>query len=437
MNSDQPAAHVYPDTFEPGADFALRLDAGDPLRSDRDRFHLPRAGDGKPLLYLCSHSLGLQPRAVEPLLTEELGRWADLAVEGHFHGQLPWYTYPDSFREAAARLVGARTEEVVHMNGLTVNLHLLMLTFFQPRGRRTKILVDEPTFPSDRYAVLSQLRRHGLDPETHLLTIGPRPGEDVVRTEDVEALLEQRGQEIALVLLNGLNFLTGQLFDMARLTAAARRAGCVVGYDLAHAVGNVPLCLHDWQVDFAVWCTYKYLCSGPGAVAGCFVHEMHGRNLDLPRLAGWWGNDPATRFRMQLQAEFIPQPGAGGWQVSNPPVLALVPLRAALALFDEVGMPSLRARSACLTGYLQYLLDRLPAGSVRSLTPRDPGQRGAQLSMQVRGGSRQLLQALREAGVVADFREPDVLRVAPAPMYNTFSEVYQFAQILGDLLGRP
>jgi kynureninase len=433
MTSDR--GFAYPDRFEPDAAFARRLDADDPLGGYREQFHLPRGPDGKPVVYLCSHSLGLQPRTVGAMLEEECARWAELGVEGHFQGNPPWYSYPNSFREAAAGLVGARPSEVVHMNGLTVNLHLLLLTYFQPAGRRTKILVDEPTFPSDRYAVLTQLRHHGLNPEAHLLTVGPRPGEETIRTEDVEALLNERGEEIALVLLSGLNFLTGQWFDMARLTAAARRAGCVVGYDLAHAVGNVPLDLHDWQVDFAVWCTYKYLCSGPGAVAGCFVHERHGRNLELPRLAGWWGNEPDTRFRMQLQPEFIPQIGAGGWQVSNPPILALVPIRAALLLFEEAGMPALRRRSECLTGYLQYLLDRLPAGRVRTITPRDAGQRGAQLSLQVSSSARELLQSLRGAGVVADFREPDILRVAPAPLYNTFAEVHRFAELLADRLG--
>jgi kynureninase len=290
--------------------------------------------------------------------------------------------------------------------------------------------MEEPTFPSDRYAVQSQLRLHGLDPASSLLTIGPRPGEHLIRTEDVEALLEQRGQEIAVVLLSGVNFFTGQLFDIERLTAAAHRQGCLVGWDLAHAVGNVVLRLHDWQVDFGVWCSYKYLNSGPGAVAGCFVHEKHGRRLDLPRLAGWWGHDPATRFRMHLEPDWSPPPGADGWQLSNPPILALAPLRASLELFDEATMPALRARSERMTGYLEYLLDRLPAGRYEIITPRDPVQRGCQLSLLVHDRPRELLRVLEAEGVVCDFREPNVIRVAPTPLYNTFAEVWRFAEIL-------
>jgi len=309
-------------------------------------------------------------------------------------------------------------------------LHLLMATFYRPAPQRFKILVDAPTFPSDLYALESQLRHHGYDPAEGFLTWKPRPGEHTLHMEDLEALLDRDGSTIALVLLSGVNFLTGQWFDIPEITAAARRRGCVVGWDLAHAAGNVILQLHNWQVDFAVWCSYKYLNSGPGAVAGCFVHEKHGRNVLLPRFAGWWGNDPATRFQMHLQAEFVPRPDAFGWQVSNPPILAMAPLRASLALFDEAGMPALRAKSERLTGYLQFLIDQIPGNRFEVITPRQPERRGCQLSILARDRARELLQALEAEGVVCDFREPNVIRVAPVPLYNSFHEIWAFARVL-------
>lgn len=425
MNPSPGDAHV----FQPDEAFARQLDAG-PLSRFRDRFLIPRCPDGREAIYFCGHSLGLQPRAVKAYLEQELDDWARLAVDAHFQGRTPWFSYHEIFRAPLGRLVGAHPDEVVVMNGLTVNLHLLLLSFYRPNGSRRLILMEEPTFPSDRYAVQSQLRLHGLNPADTLLPLMPRPGQHQIRTEDVEALLEKRGPEVAVVLLSGVNFFTGQLFDIERITAAAQRQGCVVGWDLAHAAGNVLLRLHDWQVDFAVWCSYKYLNGGPGAVAGCFVHQRHGRRLDLPRLAGWWGHDPATRFRMQLEPEWSPRPGADGWQLSNPPILALAPLRAALDLFDEAGMLALRARSEQLTGYLEYLLDRLSPGRYEVITPRDPAQRGCQLSLLVHERPRELLRALEEAGVVCDFREPNVIRVAPVPLYNTFVEVWRFAQTL-------
>ncbi len=416
--------------FRPDEAFALDLDAQDPLRRYREQFLIPPHADGTPLIYFCGHSLGLQPRAVRGLIEQELDDWARLGVEGHFRGRTPWYEYHEQFRESGARLVGGLPSEVVLMNSLTVNLHLLLATFYRPAGRRRKLLIDEPAFPSDLYAAQTHLVQRGLDPAEALLTVGPRPGEHLLRTEDVEAMLQRHGDEIAVVLLNGVNFLTGQWLDMERLTGAAQARGGVVGYDLAHAAGNVPLRLHDWGADFAAWCSYKYLNSGPGAVAGCFVHERHGRNLALPRLAGWWGTDPATRFRLHEQRAFVPREGADGWQVSNPPILALAPLRAALALFDEAGMPALRAKSERLTGYLEYLLDRLPAGRFEVITPRDPARRGCALSVLVREGGRGLVAVLEREGVVCDFREPDVIRVAPVPLYNTFHEVWRFAQVL-------
>jgi kynureninase len=416
--------------FQPDQAFARALDTADPLRHCRDLFDIPHRPDGTPVVYFCGHSLGLQPKATRALLQQELDDWSRLGVEGHFKPQTPWYSYHELFREPAARLVGARPGEVVVMNSLTVNLHLMLTTFYRPSGERFRILIDEPAFPSDLYAVKSHLQCRHIDPAAALLTIGPRPDEQAVRHEDIERLLEERGCQIAVVWLNGVNFFTGQWFDMERITAAAQRQGCVAGFDLAHAAGNVVLELHDWQVDFAVWCNYKYLNGGPGAIGGCFVHEKHGNNPSLPRLAGWWGNDPASRFRMHLQPEFVPQPGAAGWQVSNPPIFAMVPLRASLATFDQVGMAKLRAKSESLTGYLEYLLDRIPAGHFDVITPRDPKQRGCQLSILVHDKPRELLAALESAGVVCDFREPNVIRVAPVPLYNSFEEVWRFGQIL-------
>ncbi len=417
--------------WQPDEAFARRLDETDPLRRFRDEFHLPRRADGEPRIYFCGHSLGLQPRQARAFIEQDLDAWANLGIDAYFQGGAPWYTYQERLREATARLVGAEPGEVVSMNGLTVNLHLMMATFYRPRHGRSLIVMDEPTFPSDLYAVKSQIQHHGLDPDKTLLTVRARPGENGVREADLDALLAERGKDVALVLWSGVNFLTGQRFDPARITAAAHQHGCVAGFDLAHAVGNVPLELHASQADFAVWCSYKYLNAGPGAVAGCFVHERHGRAIDLPRLAGWWGNDPATRFQMQLQPEFVPHRGADGWQVSNPPVLGLAPLRASLALFDAAGMPALRAKSEKLTAYLLYLLDRIKPKPFEVLTPLAAWQRGCQISLTIDEHPRALLTALEAAGVVPDFREPNVIRVTPMPLYNTYHEVWRFADILG------
>jgi kynureninase len=418
-----------PVPFESDEGFAHRLDAEDSLGSFRKQFLLPTRGDGAPLVYLCGHSLGLQPAAARALVEQELDDWARLGVEGHFQGKTPWYSYHETLRDAGARLVGALPHEVVFMNSLTVNLHLLMATFYWPlRGDLDCILIDEPAFPSDLYAVQSQIRHHSLTAE-QLVTVRSREGEHLVRLEDMEETLERR-QDITLVWWNAVNFLTGQFFDVPRLVAAAHRKDILVGLDLAHAAGNVPLQLHEWNVDFAVWCSYKYLNGGPGAVGGAFVHERHGLNRGLPRLAGWWGNDPATRFRMQLQPEFVPREGADGWQVSNPPILAMAPIRASLALFDAAGMPALRAKSERLTAYLLYLMDRIPGCRFEVATPRDPAQRGCQLSLVIHDRPRELVKALEAAGVVCDFREPNVVRVAPVPLYNTFHDAWTFADVL-------
>ena len=417
--------------FSADEESALRMDAENPLRQFRLRFHLPTGAKGEPLIYFVGNSLGLMPKATRGLVERELDDWAALAVDAHLDGATPWYSYHETVRDGAARIVGARPNEVVCMNSLTVNLHLMMATFYRPTKSRCKILMEDPAFPSDTYAIKSQIAHHGFDPHEALVLARPREGEFTVRQEDIEALLEKHCDEIALVLLAGVNFFTGQLFEIEKITAAAQKRGCVVGIDLAHAVGNVPLALHDWQVDFAVWCSYKYLNSGPGAVAGAFVHERHATNRDLPRLAGWWGNDPATRFRMQLEPDFIPVPSADSWAISNPPIFSMAPLRASFAIFDEAGgMTALRAKSIQLTGYLQFLLDRAPFGRFTVITPRALEERGCQLSILVHENPKELFAKLEAAGVKCDFREPNVIRAAPTPLYNTFHEVWRFAQLL-------
>jgi kynureninase len=421
--------------FSAEEQFAHQLDAEDSLRHLREKFHLPLAKDGKPLIYLAGNSLGLMPKAAREIVEQELDDWAKLAVDAHLKAATPWYTYHETLREPAARLVGAQPNEVICMNSLTVNLHLMMATFYRPTKARSKILMEEPAFPSDTYAVKTQIAHHGFDPKEALVLARPREGEFTVRPDDIDAVLEKHGDQIALVLFAGVNFFTGQLFDIETIAAAAQKRGCTVGIDLAHAVGNVPLKLHDWNVDFAVWCSYKYLNAGPGAVAGAFVHERHAANRKLPRLAGWFGNDPATRFRLHLEPEFIPVPSADGWQISNPPIFSMAPLRASLSIFDEAGgMEALRAKSIKLTGYLQFLLEG-PAAAGQPymvITPRDSKDRGCQLSILVPEHPKELFGKLEAAGVKCDFREPNVIRAAPTPLYNTFHEVWRFAKILAE-----
>ncbi len=417
-----------PESLPSEREYARSLDTADPLARYRERFAFPRQDDGSSAVYLLGNSLGLMPESVRAAVAEELRRWGTLAIEGYFQGSLPWYTYQDSFRETAARVVGARPHEVVMMNSLTMNLHVMMVSFYRPAGKRTKILMEENAFPSDRYAVASQVQMHGLDPSSTVIVVQPREGESMIRTADIEALLEERGEEIALVMLGGINYLSGQLFDMDRIAAAARAQGCVVGFDLAHSAGNVPHSLHDWDVDFAVWCTYKYLNSGPGSVAGCFVHERHASNHDLPRLAGWWGNDPAIRFEMR--ESFEPHDGADGWQVSNPSILAMAPVKASLELFEEVGMEALRRKSVALTGYMETLLHGLASDRFEIITPGDRDARGCHLSLRVGDGAQNVFTELAERGVVVDFREPDVIRAAPVPLYNTFDDVWVFVDEL-------
>jgi kynureninase len=423
---------------------ARALDGGDELDSLRREFELPRER-GRTLIYLCGHSLGLMPRGARRAVETELDRWAALGVDGHFPDARPargrahplrdghrgWLDYHVQFTPMLADLVGAGRDEVVAMNTLTVNLHLMLATFFRPTPQRFKILIERDAFSSDRYAVESQLRWHGLDPRTALLEIGFRDGTFELDRERYEALLAEQGESIALVLLPGVQYLTGERLDLAAYAAPALRYGCRVGFDLAHAVGNVPLAIHDSGADFAVWCHYKYLNAGPGAVAGCFVHRRHAAAENLPRLAGWWGHDRARRFLME--PKFTPLSGAEGWQISNPPILSLAPLAASLALFGEAGMKRLRRKSLALTRYLVWLLDRELGGRARILTPSDPERRGCHVALRFLpppADPSAFVARLRAAGVVADWRKENVLRLAPVPLYNRFRDVYGAVQAL-------
>lgn len=406
-------------------DHARALDAESP--GHRDRFHLPAGPDGEPLIYLCGNSLGLQPVGTRAVVTQELDDWASLGVEGHFHAERPWYSYHEPLQASLGRLVGAHPQEVVPMNGLSTNLHLLMISFYRPTKTRSKILIEGGAFPSDRYAVASQARLHGFDPDDAIVELHPREGESHLRTEDVLTWLQEHGETCALVMMGGVHYYTGQWHNIEAITEAGHAAGALVGWDLAHAAGNVPLQLHDHNVDFAAFCSYKYLNSGPGSVAVAFVHERWSGRTDIPRLEGWWGTDPATRFDMG--PKFAPQTGAGAWQLSNAPVFAIAPLVASLTLFDEVGMPALRERSLALTDYLLTLLDEAADGRFSVITPRDHAARGSQLSLRVPDKAKALHQALMDAGVVCDYRVPDVIRLAPAPLYNGFEDLWRFAQI--------
>lgn len=421
--------------YEPTADFAASADDADPLRPLREKFHLPAGDDGAPLIYFCGNSLGLQPKHAARLVEEELEDWQRLAVQGHLQARRPWLPYHEQLAAHTAELAGAEPLEVVSMNTLTVNLHLMMVSFYRPVSERYRLLIEKAAFPSDRYAAESQVRFHGFDPADALIEIGPREGEEAIREADLMACIEREGKSIALLLLPGVQYYSGQAFDMAAITRLARAQGCMVGFDLAHAIGNLPLELHGWGADFAVWCSYKYLNGGPGAVAGCFVHACHARQFELPRFAGWWGHDKATRFRMG--PTFSPLPGAEGWQLSNPPILSLAPVIASLEIFHQAGMAALRRKSLALTGYLEYLLRERCGDRIRMLTPAAAEARGCQLSLKLAGGLERgpaLFTQLEASGIVADWREPDVIRVAPVPLYNSFTEVYRFVDTLQRLL---
>jgi kynureninase len=417
--------------FSADEDFALQLDAENRLRDFREKFHLPLGKDRKPVIYFAGNSLGLMPKSARQIVDEELDNWARLGVDAHHATGTPWYSYHEALREPTARLVGANPLEVICMNSLTVNLHLMMATFYRPTKSRFKILMEQPAFPSDTYAIKTQIIHHGLDPQDALILARPRKGEFTIRAENIVDLINKHADQLAVVMFGGINFFTGQLFDIEKVTVAAHKHGIIAGFDLAHAVGNIPLSLHDWDVDFAVWCSYKYLNAGPGAVAGAFVDERHATNTKLPRLAGWFGNDPNTRFRLHLEPEFIPVPSADGWQISNPPIFSMAPLRASLAIFDEAGgMDALRAKSIKLTSYLEFLLNQNGAKRFTIITPKSRDERGCQLSILAHEHPKELHNKLIASDVKCDFREPNVIRVAPTPLYNTFHEVWRFAQLL-------
>lgn len=402
------------------------LDAADPLRGFRSRFHIPQH-EGHEQAYFCGNSLGLQPTGVRAALMQELDDWAALGVEAHFRGKHPWMPYHETVRASLASVVGAQPVEVVAMNSLTANLHLLMVSFYRPTAERPAILIEAGAFPSDRHAVASQIRFHGFNPDTDLIELVPDEPAGTISMAAIERTLAEHGHRIALVLWPGVQYRTGQAFDLREISRLAHARGCTVGFDLAHAAGNLPLQLHDSGADFAAWCSYKYLNSGPGAVAGAFVHERHAR-ADVPRFAGWWGHDQASRFRMG--PEFVPTPGAEGWQLSNPPILALAPLRVSLELFAEAGMDRLRERSGRLTGYLEALIRRDCADVLQVVTPAEPARRGCQLSLRVAGGrerGRALFDFLAGRGIIGDWREPDVIRISPAPLYNSHADIRRFA----------
>ncbi|MDX2062733.1 MAG: kynureninase [Bacteroidia bacterium] len=411
---------------------AQSLDASDTLAPYRDQFHIPTGPDGQPTAYLNGNSLGLQCHGALAELTRETDRWAAHGVGGWHDPQGAWLPYHEHFAEPLARLVGALPREVVAMGALSTNLHLLLASFYQPRGTRDVVVMEAAAFPSDLYAIKSHLRLRGV-PEDRLVLLEPLPGEATLRTEAILTALEKLGPRLALVLLGGVNYLTGQFFDLKPIVAATHRVGGLFLTDLAHAIGNVPLALHDWQVDGAAWCSYKYLNGGPGAVAGLFVHERHLVRPDINRLEGWWGHDKATRFAMP--PDFLPIPTAEAWQISTPSILSMAPLRGALQLFDQAGLPALRAKSVALTQFALDRLAELPAGRVEVLTPLDPTARGSQLSLRVPGASKAVHQALLDAGVVCDFRSPDIIRIAPAPLYNSFADVERFVATLARLLG--
>lgn len=411
---------------------AAALDAADPLASYRDQFYIPKQESGGDVVYFTGNSLGLPPRSVRGYIEQELKDWEMLGVEGHARAKHPWMPYHEFLTAQMAGIVGAQPIETVVMNSLTVNLHLLLVSFYRPSGERRKVMIEKGAFPSDRYAIDSQIKLHGLDPVNDLVELAPREGEPTLRTEDIVEAIEREGSSLALILLGGVNYYTGQAFEMREITAAGHAAGAIVGFDLAHAAGNLELRLHDWGVDLAVWCSYKYLNGGPGAVGGAFVHERHADCPEIPRLAGWWGHDKATRFLMG--PTFTPIAGAEGWQISNPPILQMASLRASLEIFAEAGMAALRAKSVRLTSYLEHLLATIDDDRITVITPADADERGCQLSIRVKNADKSLFTAISERGVVADWREPDVIRVAPVPLYNSFDDVQKFVEILRSVL---
>ena len=417
--------------FENNLEFARQLDNKDPLKSFRDKFHFPNFHE-KKMLYFTGNSLGLQPKKAAEYIQEELADWAKFGVEGHFHAKRPWYSYHENLCEMSAKIVGAKPVEVVVTHSLTTNLHLLLVSFYRPQGKRTKIICEAKAFPSDQYVLESQVNFHGLTQE-NIVEVFPRAGEELIHLEDILAKIQELGDELALVMIGGVNYYTGQLFDMQKITAAAHAVGAIAGFDLAHATGNVNLHLHDWNVDFATWCGYKYLNSSPGGVSGIFVHERHANDSSLPRFAGWWGHDKESRF--QMEKGFQPLAGAEGWQLSNAPVLGMAAHLAALEIFEEAGMEKIGEKRDLITSYLEFVIDSVSEKhkekcSFELITPRDKRQRGTQLSVKINGQGAELFKRICELGVLADWREPNVIRLAPVPLYTSYEDCFHFGQVL-------
>jgi len=416
--------------------FAKQLDAQDSLSHLRNQFHIPKDNPensgGNEWLYFTGNSLGLQPKLTEKYVLQELKDWANLGVEGHFEAKRPWLNYYEFLTEKMAKIVGAKPIEVVVMNTLTTNLHLLMVSFYQPTKTKYKIVIESDAFPSDKYAVESQLKFHGFDVQEGLIFWKPREGEDLLRIEDLEQIINNQGDEIAMLLIGGVNYYTGQFLDLKKIAAIGHSKNCLVGIDLAHGAGNIQPNLHDSEVDFAAWCTYKYLNSGPGSLAGIFVHEKHSKNKELPRFAGWWNHNKKTRFNMRMPFDVME--GAEGWQLSNPPILSMAAILASLDLFDEVGMNALREKSEKLTGFLEFLIQEIETHKIKIITPSNPKERGCQISIQIKEANKSLHQQLLSKNVITDWREPNVMRCAPVPMYNSFEDVFQMISILKTLL---
>jgi kynureninase len=413
-------------------EYAQQKDQQDPLASYRSKFHIPKDANGNDWLYFTGNSLGLQPKSTKDYINQELEDWANFGVEGHFEAKNSWMPYHEFLTESMAKIVGAKPIEVVTMNTLTTNLHLLMVSFYQPTKTKYKIVIESDAFPSDRYAVQTQLQFHGFDASEGLIEWKPREGEELLNIEDLETILEEQGDEIALLLIGGVNYYTGQYLDLKRIAEIGHAKNCMVGIDLAHGAGNIKPELHDSGVDFAAWCTYKYLNSGPGSLAGLFVHEKHAYNKHLKRFAGWWSHNKSTRFNMRQPLDVMP--GAEGWQLSNPPILSMAAIKASLDMFNEVGMDSLRKKSEELTGYFEFLLNQLNNDKIKIITPSNPNERGCQLSIQVQDADKSLHQKLTDAHIITDWREPDVIRCAPVPMYNTFEDVYRMVEKLKAIL---
>jgi kynureninase len=416
--------------YENTLSFAKQQDANDPLKNYRDKFYFPMM-HGRETVYFTGNSLGLQPKSTQDHILNELEDWATFGVEGHFHARNPWLSYHEQFAKPIAKLVGAEPEEVVVMNQLTVNLHLLMVSFYRPTKDRYKILCEAKAFPSDQYALESQVKFHGLNPDDAIIEIAPRENEHCIRHEDILEVIEKNKNSIALIMIGGVNYYNGQVFDMKTITKMGHQIGAMVGFDLAHAAGNLKLQLHDWNVDFACWCSYKYLNSGPGGVSGVYIHQKHLNNASIPRFAGWWGHDKETRFKMQKG--FIPMPTAEAWQMSNAPVLSMAAHKASIDIFDEAGMDALVAKAEKLTGYLEFVIDDINKTLTQKLeiiTPRDKKQRGCQISIVAHGRGKDLFNKLTESGVISDWREPNVIRCAPVPLYNSFEDVFRFGEIL-------